>query len=111
MLPVVSAEGASEDLQVSVTVTAGRLTGCVIDPRAMRLSNAELSSKFVEATNRALATYADEAVAAWQGQGTDFAGMQEELRSIGQQAQQTMETYLSGMKQMLDQAGERGRQP
>ena len=110
-IPVISAEATSEDEQITVKVTGGKLTDCLIDVRAMRLSNAELGSKIVEATNKAMEKYAEEALAAWQGQGTEFAGMQEQLKSIGEQAQKSMENYMAGMKQALDQVSERANRP
>lgn len=108
-VPEVTAEGSSEDGHVTATLATGKLTGLHIDPRAMRLTNAELSDKVIEAVNQAMTAHGDALTEALQDEETDFGQVNRSLDAIRQDANQMMGRYLTAMNDMLSQAsGQRG---
>lgn len=103
-LPQPEVSGASEQDEVRVSLTGGRVTDVEIDVRAMRLSNAELGEKVADAMNAALQAHATAIADAMADQRTDFGKLREELTQMGQEAQRAMERYTAGMNDSLAQA-------
>lgn len=109
--PEVTAEGASDDQSVIATMTGGRLMSVRIDAHTMRRGNAEVGDAVVQAVNAAIDEHNRLALEALAASGTDFAKLRSELSAIGEQAQRSMESNLSAMREMLDRATERASRP
>jgi|GEM_PF-4009353 len=103
-LPEVTSEGASDNEQVRATVSSGKLQSVTIDPRAMRLTNAELADLVVEAVNAAIEAQNAAVTAAMQDESTDFGQLNRNLDEIRSDANQTMAKYLDAMTEMLGRA-------
>lgn len=106
LLPQEEVSGSSGDGEVTVRLVGGRATGCDIDVRAMRLTNAELAEHVVAAVNAAVDAHTAAVAAAMQDQRTDFGMLREQLANIGAEAQRSMERYAAGMHESLARANQ-----
>lgn len=106
-VPVVSAEGTSEDQMVRVTVSGGQVEDITIDPRAMRRSSVEFADDLRHAVNAALEAHAQALMATMQEQATDPAELSSQLGEVAREATRSLADYLDTMTRMMESTARR----
>lgn len=103
--PEVEGHGTAHEEQIRVTMASGKFTELTIDPRAMRLANAELAEHLLAAFNQALEEHTQRSAEALleQHPSLDPETMQAELRQIQTQSLQAMKKYTDSMFDALGQ--------
>ena len=106
-IPVVEAEGESEDRMVRITVSEGKVREVVIDPRSMRKSSVELADDVRHALNAAVEAHAAALAEAMSAAATDPATLGTELDAIAGEATKSLGAYLDLMTEMMETAAAR----
>ncbi|GAA3865821.1 YbaB/EbfC family nucleoid-associated protein [Tessaracoccus defluvii] len=106
-VPVVSAEGTSEDKLVRVTVSGGQVTDITIDPRAMRRSSVEFADDLRLAMNAALDAHAQALMTTMQEQAPDPAELSSQLGEVAREATRSLADYLDTMTRMMESTAAR----
>lgn len=100
----VEGHGSAYDDQIRVRMVNGQVAAFDVQPRALRLDNAELGERLAEAVNTAIADYQASVTRAMAESQTDFAALSQGVREVQAEAMRSIERYTDQMMQMLKQA-------
>ncbi len=104
-IPEVEGHGTALDEQINVTMSQEKFTELTIDPRAMRLANAQLAEHLLEAFNAALEDHNRQMMEQLTQQHPtgDGESLQQDLRQIQADSLQAMKKYTDSLFDALGQ--------
>lgn len=104
-LPEIEGHASVFDDKIRVTMDSEGFRDLTIDPRAMRLSNAELAEQLLDLFNKALQDHNEKMMQALTEQhpSGDNENLQSELRQIQTQSVQAMKKYTDSLFDALGQ--------
>ncbi|NLT31779.1 MAG: hypothetical protein GXX86_15255 [Propionibacterium sp.] len=102
-VPSIEVRAESPNQQVSITMSEGRFSAVVLDPRVKNLSSTELAELIQQVANDALSGYQQRLMAALAEQ--QDADLGAELESIGADSLRALDEYAQQLAEMLRTAG------
>ncbi|MGJ3507166.1 hypothetical protein [Enemella sp. A6] len=102
-VPSIEVRAESPNKQVSITMSEGRFTSVVLDPRVKNLSSTELADMIQDVANDVLSNYQEQLMAVLAEQQQVNLGS--ELESIGADSLQALDNYAKVLAEMLRSAG------